>query len=261
MMGGVELFIRSTLFNAGYFAWTAFIICTVWILLPFPLDVFRRAIALWPVGTAWWMRVTVGTTYEIRGRDRLPPGAALYAVKHQSAWDTMMFLWLNRENAYVMKSELLKIPLWGRYIRKADHLVVDRQGGASALRRLADGARRIIGAGRSLVIFPEGTRVAPGTTGTYFSGVAMLAGAVDVPVVPVAVNSGLFWGRRKYLKKPGTIILEFLEPISHAEVSAMDRRQFLGELERRIETATRALEAEALEAKAMAVEHAAADRR
>ncbi len=234
-------FIRSIAFNLLYFGWTAALMLSLWTLMPFPARTFRKGIRLWSVGSDWLLENIVGTRIEIRGRERVPDKPVIFAAKHQSAWDTMAFLKMNAGNAYVMKMELLRIPLWGWYMRKADHAVVDRKGGISSLHALTDQVGRIIGDGRSVVIFPEGTRVPPGETGRYFPGIAALTARIDTDVVPVAVNSGVFWGRRQFVKRPGTIVLEFLEPMP----KGLARRPFMEELENRIENASRRLEEEA----------------
>ncbi len=139
--------------------------------------------------------------------------------------------------AYVLKRQLLWIPIYGWYLRKLDNLSVDRAGGASALRVMVEAGKRIIAQGRSIVIFPEGTRTVPGERRPYHPGIAALYTQLDVPVVPVALNSGLFWGRRAFLKRPGRIVLEFLPSIA----PGLPRKVFMRELESRIETASERL--------------------
>src|SRR5204862_2085852 len=137
--------------------------------------------------------------------------------------------------------ELLLVPFYGWYAARAGSIAIDRRGGAGALRRMVAAARREATAGRPIVIFPEGTRTVPGTRLIYQPGVAALYQALDLPVVPAAVNSGLFWGRRSFVKRPGRIVLAFLEPIP----PGLPRVQMMRELETRIEDATRMLEREA----------------
>ena len=142
--------------------------------------------------------------------------------------------------ALVMKKELFKIPLYGWAARHAGMIGVDRRGGAGALKHMIRSAKSALKGGRSVVIFPQGTRTAPGTRRPYQVGVAALYRGLDRPVVPVAVNSGLFWGRRAFLKHPGTILIEVLPAIP----TGLDRDAFMAELERQIETATDRLVAE-----------------
>lgn len=139
-----------------------------------------------------------------------------------------------------MKRELLNIPVYGWYCRHTRQIPIDRGAGASALKNMLYSAAAARDLNRHIIIFPEGTRVAPGQTGSYLPGAAALYRHLDIPVVPVAVNSGLFWGRNAFRKRPGTIVLEYLEPIP----PGLDRKAFHARLQAEIETATRRLEQE-----------------
>lgn len=139
--------------------------------------------------------------------------------------------------AYVLKRELMRIPLFGLYLRCAGMIPVDRTGGGGALKQMVAKARAAAAAGRHLLIYPAGTRTPPGERRAYHPGVAALYGQLDLPVVPVALNSGLFWGRRAFMKRPGVITVEFLPPIP----PGLPRKQFMAELQARIETATERL--------------------
>jgi 1-acyl-sn-glycerol-3-phosphate acyltransferase len=236
------IFIRSLLFNVAFYLWT-----TVMFLLSLPA-LLLPAGAVWGLGRVWvcgtvlLLRIFVGLTHEVRGLAHRLPGAALYAVKHQSAWDTLVFALLLDRPAIVLKQELLNLPLFGWYMRKCRMIPVDRKGRATALKRMAADARDRASAGRPILIFPEGTRVAPGQRRPYQPGAAALYGALGLPVVPVALNSGLFWGRRSFHKLPGRIVVEFLPPIA----PGLDRRIFMAELEAAIETASDRLAAIAI---------------
>ncbi len=186
----------------------------------------------------WLLKEIAGTRYEISGQ--LPKGAVLVAAKHQSMWDTIAFPALLDDPAMVLKSELLWIPYYGWFSKKAGMIAIDRGSGASAIRRLVAQGKAALAAGRPIVIFPEGSRMAPGAAPAYKPGVAALYRQLGVPCVPVAVNSGLYWPRRKFLRKPGTIVLEFLPPIP----PGLDRQTFMAELEARTEAATAKLLAE-----------------
>jgi 1-acyl-sn-glycerol-3-phosphate acyltransferase len=142
--------------------------------------------------------------------------------------------------AVVVKRELFFVPFYGWYAARAGSIAIDRRGGAGALRHMVRAARRAAAAGRPVVIFPEGTRTAPGRRLAYQPGVAALYQDLQLPVVPAAVNSGLYWGRRSFVKRPGRIILAFLEPIA----PGLPRREMMRQLEARIEAATAALEQE-----------------
>jgi 1-acyl-sn-glycerol-3-phosphate acyltransferase len=186
------------------------------------------------------LRLVVGLSYEVRGRERLPAGPAIIASKHQSAWETLIFHVLVPDLAVGLKYELTRIPVFGWYLMRGGAIRIDRGGAARALRSLVDGARAAAARGVSILIFPEGTRRAPEDPPDYKPGVAALYTALDLPVVPVALNSGLFWSRRSFMKRPGRITVEFLEPIP----PGLDRRTFMTELQHRIETATARLVAE-----------------
>ena len=234
------LAIRSALFNILFIGWTIFLLSTLWLLMPIPKQYFRQAVALWPRGAFPLMRYLLGLTFEQRGLENIPNEPVIYASKHQSAWDTMYFLWHHEDNAYVMKGELNRIPFWKWYMDKCQHVVVDRRGGASAMREMISDTKSILADKRSVIIFPEGTRVAPGETRRYHPGIAALYSQTNATVIPVALNSGYFWGRRHFIKKPGVLTIQFLPPIP----KNMDRKAFMKELEIRIESATRKLENE-----------------
>ena len=234
------LAIRSALFNILFIGWTIFLLSTLWLLMPIPKQKFRKAVALWPHGSFPLMRYLLGLTFEQRGLENIPNEPVIYASKHQSAWDTMYFLWHHEDNAYVMKGELNRIPFWKWYMDKCQHVVVDRRGGASAMREMISDTKSILADKRSVIIFPEGTRVAPGETRRYHPGIAALYSQTNATVIPVALNSGYFWGRRHFIKKPGVLTIQFLPPIP----KNMDRKAFMKELEIRIESATRKLENE-----------------
>jgi len=178
------------------------------------------------------LKITAGTNYEIRGE--IPEGATLIAAKHQSMWDTIVFVALLNDPAIVLKSELLWIPYYGWFSAKAGMIGIDRGSGSAAVRHLVTQGKTAIKANRPIVIFPEGTRSAPGAAPDYKPGVAALYRQLGVPCVPAAVNSGLYWPRRRFLRKPGTIVLEFLPSIP----AGLDRKTFMNTLETRIEEAT-----------------------
>ncbi len=234
------LVLRSALFNAIFFLWSA-ALCFIYL----PLLVLPERVMVW--GGSWWSKsiirilgLAAGTGFEIRGAENIPTGSAIFASKHQSTWDTLIYMTVLPGPALVMKRELFRIPLYGWYARHAGMIGVDREGGVRALKHLIRRARSALKSGRSVVIFPQGTRTAPGTREPYQAGVAALYRVLGRPIVPVAVNSGLFWGRRAFLKHPGTIVLEYLPAIP----TGLDRDEFMAELERRIETATNRLAAE-----------------
>jgi 1-acyl-sn-glycerol-3-phosphate acyltransferase len=205
-------------------------------LLVMPRLMMVRASQTWSRVMFWGLKIIAGCGYEVRGG--IPKGPYLFAAKHMSMWDTLALYALIDDVCIVVKRELLGIPFYGWYIKKAGVIAVDRNAGASALRRMAAQAKAVFEAGRAVAIFPEGTRKKPGAAPDYKPGVAGLYAQLGVPCVPVALNSGQFW--TGFLKRPGTIVIEFLPPIP----AGLKRGEFMRELEKRIETASAALAVE-----------------
>jgi len=211
------------------------------LLLPYQVAVWGQR--QWARGVIFLMGHTAGIHVEYRGLEHRPEGAAIVAAKHQSAWDTLIWHILLDDPAMVLKRELLLIPIYGWLCRKTRMIAVDRKAGPKALRVMLDDAKSATALGRPIVIFPQGTRTSPGTLVEdvpYLPGVSALYRSLDVPVVPVALNSGFFWPRRQLMRHPGTIVLEFLEPIP----PGLRRKEFDAQLQNRIENATSALELE-----------------
>lgn len=244
--------IRSLLFNAVFFSWTA--VASFFAFLAFLL--YRSSYLVHRIARIWsgvvfaFLRGLCGVEYRIRGLENLPEGPCILASKHQSAWDTMIFAHLVENPCFVLKRELLRVPLFGWALRQAGMVAVDRAGGASALKRMVADARHRLAEGRPIVIFPEGTRVAPGASRPYLPGVAALYTSLGVPVVPVGLNSGLFWSRRSFLKTPGCILLELLPPIE----PGLRRREFMKRLEAEVESTSNRLIAESGAEPTVAVE-------
>jgi len=235
--------IRSILFAiAFYVATAAMLLGLSWMLLA-PRSWSMAAGRAHARVMLWLQRVIVGTDFEVRGRDKLPPGAVLVASKHQSAWDTIVLVPLLRDPAMVMKQELKWIPIYGWFSAKYKMIFVRREAGPRALRRMARDAREQAEAGREIVIFPEGTRRAPGAPGAYKPGVIMLYESLGLPCYPIALNSGLYWPRRSWRRYPGTIIIEFLDPIP----PGLPRKEFTRRLQDAIEGASDRLLVEAAE--------------
>jgi 1-acyl-sn-glycerol-3-phosphate acyltransferase len=228
---------RAFAFNFAFVAWTT-ILGTIG--LPFlftPRAVTMRFGRFWAASVLVLLRLIVGLDHQIRGLDRVPRSGCIIAMKHQSAWDALVLPVVLGDPAVVVKRELLLLPFYGWYAARAGSIAIDRKAGAGALRRMLARARPVAAAGRPIVIFPEGTRVAPGERRKYQPGVAALYQALALPLVPAAVNSGLYWGRRSFVKRKGRIVLEFLEPIPPGRT----RPRVMAELERRVESATAAL--------------------
>jgi 1-acyl-sn-glycerol-3-phosphate acyltransferase len=228
--------LRSLFINVAFYAWSVLMnVGCVWVLAGPPLWTVRAQRA-WAQGVLLILRLG-GIGIEVRGRHNLPAGACIVACKHQSAWDTIVWHALLDDPAIVMKKELLSIPFYGWYSVKARMIPVDRKAGASAMRAMLRAAQAAADLGRPIVIFPQGTRVAPGAAAPYQPGVAALYRGLNLPAVPVALNSGRFWPRRGFLRRPGTVVLEFLEPIP----PGLARDAFMAALEARTEDAANAL--------------------
>lgn len=235
------LFFRSILFGIVFNFTTALLLVLGSPLLLGPRSWAMAGLKVHARVSLWWLRVIVGTQMAVRGQDKLPQEPFLVAAKHQSAWDTMALILLFRDPAVVMKAELMLIPLYGWFSRKFGMIPVRRERGPAALREMVRAARDRIAAGRTVLVFPEGTRRPPGAAPAYKPGILLLYEGLGVPCVPLALNSGLFWPRRKLLRYPGTIVVEILDPIP----AGWKRSAFNAELERRIETACRYLLEEA----------------
>ncbi|MBL8663902.1 MAG: 1-acyl-sn-glycerol-3-phosphate acyltransferase [Candidatus Odyssella sp.] len=205
--------------------------------LPLHRDVTYRWCVAWARALLWLMRVVCGLRYRVVMPEALPAGPAIYALKHQSAWETIAFPALAPPMSGVLKRELLMIPVYGWYMRRLGMVPIDRSAGAGAIRELMRRAKDETARGRSIMIMPEGTRLPPGRAGRYHPGVAALYTHLGITVVPVALNSGLFWGRRSLLLRPGTVTMEFLPPIP----PGLERAAFMGALQERIETASERL--------------------
>ena len=226
--------IGSLLFNIAFWLWGVVMALAALPVLLMPREAMVRHAERWERGIQWLLRHLVGLDYRVIGDEHRRNSEVIYAIKHQSAWDTVTTHLLIDDPAIALKQELTKIPIFGPCLLHAGMIKIDRGHGTRALRSLIDGARAAIARGSPVVIFPEGTRTPPGERRSYHPGVAALYKQLALPVVPVALNSGLFWGRRSFVKRPGTILVEFLEPIQ----PGLDRKAFMAELERRIETAT-----------------------
>jgi 1-acyl-sn-glycerol-3-phosphate acyltransferase len=231
---------RSLLFNALFYVniTIRMIVALPTILLPYSFlhAVLRR----YASSTLWFLRVVCGTKVEWRGREKLPAGPCIVACKHQSLWETFAMFMLLPDPTYVLKRELMWLPLFGWLATKARMIPIDRGSHAKALASMTAAARREAARGRQIVIFPEGTRRPPGAKPRYLPGVAFLYAELGLPCIPIALNSGLFWPRRSLRRHPGTVLAEVLDPIP----PGLEKREFLKRLQNATEEATARLVAE-----------------
>lgn len=228
------IFLRSLLFNICFFSWS---LLASFIYLPFFIIAPQRVGHPWAAPTLALAQLICGIRHEIRGQQYFTRAPVIYAAKHQSAWDTVIFLTLLSRPAYVLKRELLWIPCWGWYLWRMKMIAIDRSAGASSMKSMIRQSQAALADGRPIVIYPEGTRTRPGAAPQYHPGVAALYSQLNVPVVPVALNSGMFWGKDAFIKRPGTIVLKFLPAIA----PGLDKKEFMAKLEASIETASQKL--------------------
>jgi 1-acyl-sn-glycerol-3-phosphate acyltransferase len=167
----------------------------------------------WARSNLWLMKVICGTTFEIEGLENLPQGSFIFAPKHQSFWDTFAFLPNLDDPIYILKRELLWIPVFGWYVAKQRMVPVDRSARGRAMAGVMQLTRERMKSGRQLIIYPEGTRRPPGADPVYKFGIARLYRDLDLPVVPVVQHAGLFWPRRKFMRYPGHFKVRILPPI------------------------------------------------
>ena len=225
---------RSLTFNALFYASLIVQMIVALPILLLPRRVHLVFIRSYARSSLWLLRVVCGTTVEWRGLDKLPPGACIVACKHQSAWETFALYAILDDPTYVLKRELMWIPLFGWHMAKAGLIPIDRRAGMAALSQMTARTREELERGRQVVIFPEGTRRLPGAEPDYKPGVAHLYVRSGVACVPVALNSGLFWPRRSLLRYPGTVLVEVLDPIA----PGLGSREFLARLQEALEPAT-----------------------
>jgi 1-acyl-sn-glycerol-3-phosphate acyltransferase len=226
--------LRSVAFNVLFYLNTV-----IWLIIALPTFFLPYGAIIW-VAKTWGrtnlvlLRVVAGIKYEIRGREKVPRGPLIVAAKHQSAWETFALLPLFRSPTFIMKRELQWVPIFGWYTIKGRMVPVNRRAGAQALKQMTERARLELAADRQLIIFPEGTRRPVGAEPRYKHGVAHLYAVEGVPCVPIALNSGLFWPRRSLRMRPGTVLVQILDPIP----PGLDPDEFFERLQREIEGAT-----------------------
>ena len=205
--------LRSKLFLFSFYAWTG-LLC----LLALPATYFvshKQMTALvhfWARQLAWLERHVAGINYIVKGRENIPNTPCIIAAKHQSMWETCKLYLIIGDPSVVLKEEITRVPIVKRYATATGMIPIDRGGRVKTLTLMMAAARKAVAAGRHIVIFPQGTRLQPGEKKPYKSGVAALYKEMQIPIVPMALNSGLCWPKKGNVK-PGLITVEFLPPI------------------------------------------------
>ena len=231
------VYLRSFLFNSLFYLMTTLIVVLLLPLLLLPRQVVWCIARLWGWSTSKLLYIC-GIDHEITG-DMHADETVIYASKHQSAWETIVLYAELKAPITVMKRELLFLPLIGFFFLRAGCIAVNRSGGMKALRELRASALRIRENPRSILIFPQGTRVMPRTPHDYQIGVFTLYDTTGFTVIPIALDSGRVWPRNSWLKFPGRVRVRFLEPIK----PGLTRKQFMSTLEHQIESEVAILEA------------------
>ena len=238
---------RSIIFNILFVGLTALLCVALLPTLILPRRFYMMTVRTFVHKVHFLERTVLGLRYEVRGREHLPKdGSYIVAAKHQSAYETMKLHILWRDPAVILKRELLRIPLWGMYLKKSDPIAIDRSTPDAAIESIQEGAKRMQAQNRPIVIFPQGTRVGVETTAAerpYKIGVARVQEATGLPIVPMAMNAGMFWPKGSFLKSSGTVVFEFLPPIE----AGLERGKLLKKLETVTEDATKSLMNEARE--------------
>ncbi len=237
------LFLRSALFNTAFYLNTAFLVTICMITFVLPRYYIIQVIRFWGTSTAWLFKVIVGGTVEFRGKENIPEGGIIMASKHQSAWETAALLPLVKDPVYIFKRELQHIPFFGWCSIKAGMIPINRGQKSKALKQMLKRAKEEIADDRQIIIYPEGTRRPVDSEPQYKFGITSIYQILKVPCVPVALNSGLFWPRRSFMRYPGKMIVQILPPIE----PGLKGQEFFDTLTEQIESTSNALLAEARE--------------
>lgn len=231
----IVLRFRSITFRAFFYFWTI-LSCLVWAPLLYIPGVPRRwHVAFqtgWSRSVGFWLRLIQGLKMDVRGGQHISKGPVIYAMKHQSMLDTFIMHSILDDPSFIMKEELLNIPLYGRLCAKVGNIAIDRDMGMTSMKKMLTRSRKEVEDGRPVIIFPEGSRASPGARHPYLPGIFGIYKYLKVPVVPIAVNTGLFWPRDGKTRQ-GTFTIEFLPAIA----PGLQKGAFMGQLEEAIETA------------------------
>ena len=212
--------LRSSLFAAFQLLITPVFAVIALLTFPLPALMRYRIITVWTRWVMWASRVICGIRYRVVGAENIPKEPCIILAKHQSAWETMGFQLIFPPQVWVLKKELLRVPFFGWGLAMLSPIAIDRSSRRQALQQLVEQGRQRLAAGFYIVIFPEGTRIAPGKRGKYRAGGARLAVQTNTPVLPVAHNAGLRWGKNAFLKYPGVVTVSIgplIQPDGDAE--------------------------------------------
>jgi len=216
------IWLRSFLFALGQWLFTPIFCILILFIFPLPPHTRYRIITIWARSMLWWLELTCGISYRVIGAGNIPGKPCVVLSKHQSAWETLAFQKILPDQVWVLKRELLWIPFFGWGLALTSPIAIDRSAGREALKQLVDQGKDRLARGFYVVVFPEGTRIAPGKHGKFHIGGAWLATHTGALALPVAHNAGEFWGKNSLLKKPGTITVSIGEPIDTSDMKADD---------------------------------------
>ena len=232
-----SIFLRSLVYNVLFYA-----LLVIWIIVALPTFLMPRSAIMtvaksWARSSIWLMRLICNTKVEYRVVEKIPQGPLIVASKHQSMWETFALLQFFDQPLFIVKRELMLIPFYGWYLKKANMIGIDRAAGGRSLLQMARRAGAAVRRGRQLLIFPEGTRRPVGAPPDYKPGIAQIYVECGVDCLPVALNSGLFWPRRTFMRYPGTLVVEFLDPLP----PGLQRRELVARVSSVIEDASNRL--------------------
>lgn len=228
------IFLRSLIFNVLFYLVLVLLCIVALPALLLPRGALMAIEAAWANTSLFLMRVICNIRIEFRGVEKIPAGPLVVASKHQSFWETFALVRFFEHPLFILKRELMMIPVFGWYLKKVGMISVERGGGPRSLIKTLKRAAAEVKLGRQLVIFPEGTRTAPGAEPSYKAGVAQIYAESGVACLPIALNSGLFWPRRTFMRYPGTLVVEFLDPLP----PGLPKDEFLARVQTSIEDAT-----------------------
>ncbi|MDJ0930447.1 1-acyl-sn-glycerol-3-phosphate acyltransferase [Breoghania sp.] len=237
--------LRSALFN---FCFYFYIVVALFVYTPaffLPRKVGWPLVVLWARASLWMLRVITRIKLDVRGRENIPEGGFIVAAKHQSVWETFALLTLFPDPTFILKRELTWLPIFGWYTIKIKMIPVNRGKRSAALRAMTAHARDAVAENRQILIFPEGTRRPAGGEPNYKYGIVHLYRELKCPVLPIALNSGLFWPRHTFKRYPGTVVVDILPPIE----PGLQNGDFIDALQTSLEEATDNLLLEAAQAK------------